>query len=265
MSHLSNCHHNNAPERVNILGVGISAITPEGAVRQMSAWIEAKDYKYINVCTVHTVMECQRNPNLRDIVNRSGLATPDGMPLVWFCRCHGKKNVTRVYGPDLMLSFCEFSAIKGYRHFFYGGQPGVAQLLVNVLKKNYPRLQVAGAYSPPFRPTGTLEEPEVIKEINDARPDVVWVGLGTPKQDFWVSQHRPFLDAPVLVAVGAAFDFHTGRVPQAPSWMQRSGLEWLFRLLQEPRRLAFRYLVYNPLFIMHILLQITNLRTYSIK
>jgi N-acetylglucosaminyldiphosphoundecaprenol N-acetyl-beta-D-mannosaminyltransferase len=181
MSHLSNCHHNNAPERVNILGVGISAITPEGAVRQMSAWIEAKDYKYINVCTVHTVMECQRNPNLRDIVNRSGLATPDGMPLVWFCRCHGKKNVTRVYGPDLMLSFCEFSAIKGYRHFFYGGQPGVAQLLVNVLKKNYPRLQVAGAYSPPFRPTGTLEEPEVIKEINDARPDVVWVGLGTPK------------------------------------------------------------------------------------
>jgi N-acetylglucosaminyldiphosphoundecaprenol N-acetyl-beta-D-mannosaminyltransferase len=251
--------------RINILGVGINAITLRKAVRQIGAWIENKSHHYVNVCTVHTIMECRRNSDLRRIVNQGGLATPDGMPLVWLCRLFGHKEVTRVYGPDLMLAFCEYSVEKGYRHFFYGGGPGVAQELAFRLKSRYPGLLVVGSYSPPFRPTGTVEELAVIESINSACPDVIWVGLGTPKQDFWVAQHRSLLNAPVLIAVGAAFDIHAGRVLQAPLWMQRHGLEWFFRLIQEPHRLAYRYLIYNPVFILLVLLQAAKLRKYPIS
>lgn len=249
--------------RVNVIGTGISAISIDQAVRQMASWIDSESRHYVNICTVHTIMECYQNPELQNIVNNSGMSTSDGMPLVWLCRYHGHKEATRVYGPDLMLAFCEHSISRGYRHFFYGGTDGVAPELAEELKRRYPDLQVAGTHSPPFRAVGEMEDPEVIDKINSARPDVLWVGLGTPKQDFWVAQHRHLLDAPVLVAVGAAFDFLTGKVHQAPSWMQRSGLEWLFRLTCEPRRLAYRYLVYNPLFIMHALMQIGGLRQYS--
>ena len=163
-----------------------------------------------------------------------------------------------------MLALCEYSISNGYRHYFYGGTDGVAKELADNLTSRYPGLQVAGWYSPPFRGIGAMEEPTVIDEINSAHPDIVWVGLGTPKQDFWVAQHRPFLDASVLIAVGAAFDFHTGRISQAPKWMQRNGLEWLFRLMKEPRRLAYRYLVYNPLFVLHTFLQLTGLKRYDL-
>ena len=251
-------------KRVNILGVGISAISLTEAIQQIATWIEERSRHYVNVCTVHTVMECFRNQILRNIVNKSGMVTPDGMPLVWLCRYHRYNVVTRVYGPDLMLAFCEYSVPRGYRHFFYGGESGIPQKLVKELERRYPGLQVAGTYSPPLRAVGEMEEPTVIESINSTNPDVVWVGLGTPKQDFWVAQHRPLLNTPILVAVGAAFDFLTGMVPQAPAWMQRNGLEWLFRLICEPRRLAHRYLVYNPLFIMHVLMQIIGLRRYPI-
>lgn len=253
----------NTLPRVNILGVGISAISLDLAVRQMASWIDDGSRHYVNICTVHTVMECHQNPVLRNIVNNSGMSTSDGMPLVWLCRYHGHKEATRVYGPDLMLSFCEHSVSRGYRHFFYGGADGVAPELAEELERRYPGLQVAGTHSPPFRAADEREDPEVIERINSTKPDIVWVGLGTPKQDFWVARHRHVLDAPILVAVGAAFDMHTGRLPQAPVWMQRSGLEWLFRLMCEPRRLAYRYLVYNPLFVMHVLAQIGGLRRYT--
>jgi N-acetylglucosaminyldiphosphoundecaprenol N-acetyl-beta-D-mannosaminyltransferase len=164
-----------------------------------------------------------------------------------------------------MLAFCEYSIKKGYRHFFYGGGPVVAQELGEELKKRYPGLRVAGSYSPPIRKAGVSEDPEVIEAINAGRPDIIWVGLGTPKQDIWVAQHRALLEAPVLVAVGAAFDFLTGRIPQAPLIMQRCGLEWLFRLIKEPRRLAYRYIVFNPLFVIHVLLQISGLRRHSLS
>ncbi|MEA2014064.1 MAG: WecB/TagA/CpsF family glycosyltransferase [Thermodesulfobacteriota bacterium] len=248
--------------RVNILGTEISAISLDLTVRQMASWVDSETRRYVNICTVHTVMECFQNPALRDIVNSSGMSTSDGMPLAWLCRYHGYKEATRVYGPDLMLAFCEHSISRGYRHFFYGGADGVAPELAAELERRYPGLQVAGTHSPPFRPAGEMEDIEVIDKINSARPDVIWVGLGTPKQDFWVARHRHSLDAPVLVAVGAAFDFLTGKVPQSPAWIQRSGLEWLFRLMCEPRRLAYRYLVYNPLFITHVLMQISGLRRY---
>jgi N-acetylglucosaminyldiphosphoundecaprenol N-acetyl-beta-D-mannosaminyltransferase len=252
------------PHRIGILGVQISAVNLDQATNRIGQWVEAGEKHYVHVCTVHTVMECHRDPVLKKLVNHSGMATPDGMPLVWLSHYFGEKGVTRVYGPDLLLSVCASSRGKGYRHFFYGGAPAIADALAHTLKERLPDLIVAGAHSPPLLAIGQREDPGTIDMINSSRADIVWVGLGTPKQDFWVAHHRPLLNAPVLVAVGAAFDFLTGRIPQAPPWMQRNGLEWLFRLAKEPRRLAHRYFVYNPLFILYILAQISGLRRYPL-
>lgn len=249
---------------VNILGVAISAIDLSWATEEIERWVADDEHHYVNICTVHTVMECRQAPRLRAIVNGAGMATPDGMPLVWLSRLHGHRESGRVYGPDLMLALCERNGRSGLRHYFYGGAPGVAPLLVSRLKGRFPNLQVAGHHTPPFRPADAPETPEVIEEINRSGADVVWVGLGTPKQDYWIARHRPLLDAPVLIAVGAAFDFHAGRLAQAPGWMQRAGLEWLFRLAHEPRRLALRYLRYNPQFVYEVLLQLSGLREYPL-
>lgn len=254
-----------SPPRVNILGVGISAITLPEAVAHISNWIDRGDRRYVSVCTVHTVMECRRSPAMRRAVNGAGLATPDGMPLVWLGRRLSQRPVSRVYGPDLMLALCRQSVGRGDRHYFYGGAPRVADRLAQVMQTRFPGLQVAGAYSPPFRPLTPEEDAQIIDQINKAAPDIVWVGLGTPKQDLWMAAHRPALDASVLIGVGAAFDFHTGRIPQAPRWMQTRGLEWLFRLWQEPRRLWYRYLVYNPLFVALITAQLLGIRHYSLE
>jgi len=243
-----------APPRVDVLGVGISATTLQEAVRLVEHWVERGERHYVNVCTVHTVMECRQAPKLREIVNSSGLSTPDGMPLVWLSRLRGHPTTERVYGPDLMLALCARSATTGHRHFFYGGRPGVAEQLVEHLSARYPGLRVAGVHAPPQRPADAEEDVAVLAMINAARPDLVWVGLGTPKQDYWMARHLPRLSAPVLIAVGAAFDMHAGLLRQAPRWMQRSGLEWAFRLAQEPRRLAYRYLVLNPRFVLAVLL-----------
>jgi len=250
--------------RVNILGVGISAINLQNAIDAVEGWIARVERHYVNVCTVQTVMECRRDARLRRIVNESGLSTPDGMPLVWLSRLHGYRDAGRVYGPDLMLALCERSATTGHRHFFYGGAPGIADRLASRLIDRFPGLVVAGMHSPPYRPAEADEDPAVLDAINAAAPDIVWVGLGTPKQDYWVSRHRSKLSAAALIAVGAAFDFHAGVLRQAPRWMQRSGLEWLFRLAQEPRRLAFRYLVYNPMFVGKVALQLMGLRAYEL-
>jgi N-acetylglucosaminyldiphosphoundecaprenol N-acetyl-beta-D-mannosaminyltransferase len=251
--------------QVNILGVGINAITMSQALDQISTWIETGSRQYVSVCTVHTVMECQRDKAVRQAVNGAGLATPDGMPLVWLSQWKSKHPVNRVYGPDLMLALGELSAARGYTHYFYGGMAGIPDLLATTLQTRFPGLKIAGAHSPPFRPLTTAEEAEIIRQINRAGPDIVWVGLGTPKQDLWMAAHRNRLSAPVLIGVGAAFDFHTGRIPQAPPWMQRAGLEWLFRLKHEPRRLWYRYLVYNPLFILHVAAQSLGIRRYPLE
>jgi N-acetylglucosaminyldiphosphoundecaprenol N-acetyl-beta-D-mannosaminyltransferase len=250
--------------RIGILGVQISAVNLDQATNRIGQWVEAGEKHYVHVCNVHTVMECHRDPVLKELVNHSGMATPDGMPLVWLFHYFGEKSVTRVYGPDLLLSVCASSCGKGCRHFFYGGAPTIADALAQNLKQRFPDLIVAGSYSPPVLAIGQREEPGTLDMINRSRADIVWVGLGTPKQDYWVARHRALLNAPVLIAVGAAFDFLTGRIPQAPAWMQRSGFEWLFRLAKEPRRLAYRYLVYNPLFILYILAQISGLRRYPL-
>jgi N-acetylglucosaminyldiphosphoundecaprenol N-acetyl-beta-D-mannosaminyltransferase len=243
------------PPRLDVLGTGTSAINPADALETIDGWIQRRERRYVCVANVHSVMEAHRNPVLRKVMNGSGLTTPDGMPLVWLLRHAGHTNASRVYGPDLMLDVCRYSVAAGRRHFFLGGGDGVADTMAERLCSRFPGLQVAGILSPPFRPL-TLEEDEaVVESVNAASPDIVWVGLGAPKQELWMAEHRSRLDAPVLVGVGAAFDFHAGTVAQAPALLQRAGLEWAFRLVKEPRRLWYRYLVYNPWFVALVALQ----------
>ncbi|MBI4639266.1 MAG: WecB/TagA/CpsF family glycosyltransferase [Candidatus Tectomicrobia bacterium] len=242
--------------RVNILGVRVSAINMEMALHTIEGWISRHEPHYVCVTTVHGVMESQRDEELRRIHNAAGLVTPDGMPLVWLSRLMGFRHVERVYGPDLMLAVCEHSVKMGYLHFFYGGAPGVAEKLAIRLQSRFPGLKVVGTYSPPFRPLTPEEDQVVVDHINMLQPDIVWVGISTPKQDRWMASHVERLSVPVLIGVGAAFDFHAGLKRQAPHWMQRSGLEWFFRLMMEPRRLWRRYLIYNPWFLWLILLQV---------
>ena len=241
--------------QANILGVGVSAINTAQALQTIDGWIHRREQEYVCVTGVHGVMESQRDTKLKQIHNNAGLVTPDGMPLVWLSRLKGFCWVERVYGPDLMLALCKQSLVEGYRHYFYGGADGVAEKLVARLSRQFSGLQIAGFWSPPFRPLTPDEDEELIQRINGAQPDIVWVGLSTPKQEYWMHEHLGRVSAPVMIGVGAAFDFHAGVKRQAPRWMQRSGLEWSFRLLSEPRRLWRRYLINNPLFIWMVLLQ----------
>jgi N-acetylglucosaminyldiphosphoundecaprenol N-acetyl-beta-D-mannosaminyltransferase len=250
--------------RVNVLGVGVSAINIPMALQTIDQWIQEHSQQYVCVTGVHGVIESQRAEDLRRIHNRAGMVTPDGMPLVWVSHLKGYPQVTRVYGPDLMLAICEHSVPKGYRHFFYGGAEGVPERLVLNLTEWFHGLNVVGTYSPPFRPMNAEEEEQLLQLIEKARPDILWVGLSTPKQELWMADHIGKVNAPVLIGVGAAFDFHAGLKKQAPPWMQRNGLEWLFRLVTEPRRLWRRYLINNPLFIVMILAQFLGLKRYSL-
>jgi len=254
-----------APRRVNVLGVGVSAITMADALATIDQWIANRVPQYVCVTGVHGVMESQVDRSLRDIHNRAGLVTPDGMPMVWISRLRGHQHVQRVYGPDLMLACCEASIRKGYRHFFYGGVPGVAERLAKRLGERFDGLQIVGTWSPPFRDLTAAEEEAMIDRITSSKPDIVWVGLSTPKQERWMARYIGRLPAAVLIGVGAAFDIHAGVTKQAPPWMQRSGLEWLFRLATEPRRLARRYLTNNPRFVWRLLLQLSGAVRYDIR
>jgi N-acetylglucosaminyldiphosphoundecaprenol N-acetyl-beta-D-mannosaminyltransferase len=235
--------------RVDVLGVGISAVSMDQAVAEISRWVDEGERHYVCVTGVHGVMESQRDPALAAIHNRSGLTTPDGMPMVWAGHRAGARHMTRVYGPDLMLELCGLGARRGWSMYFYGGGEGTPERLAERLTARFPGLKVAGTYSPPFRPLTPEEDDEVVARINEAQPDVVWVGLSTPKQERWAAAHRSRLHAPAIIAVGAAFDFHAGLLPQAPRWMQQRGLEWAYRLVKEPRRLWKRYLSNNPRFV----------------
>jgi len=248
-------------ERVNILGVGVSAVNMEQALALIDGWVKRREKQYVCVCPVHSIMECRRSESVRRIFNAAGMVTPDGMPVVWVVRRSGHPDVSRVYGPDLMLAELERG---GHRHFFYGGGPGVAKQLARAMRERFPNADVVGTFEPPFAPLDVLCTPEAARVINETRPEVVWVGMSSPKQDEWMARMRPLLDAPVLIAVGAAFDFHTGTVRQAPRWMQRSGLEWVFRLAMQPRRLWRRYLVDNPWFLYELALQRTHLKTFEL-
>ncbi len=251
--------------RANILGVGVSAVDMPAALAAIEAWIDRREPHYVCVTGVHGVMESQRDECLRQIHNEAGLVTPDGMPLVWLSRLYGFRGVKRVYGPDLMLALCERSVARGYRHYFYGGAEGTPAELAARLRERFPGLQVAGHFSPPFRPPTEEEDEDTIRRIREARPDILWVGLSTPKQERWMAAHVGRLDVPALVGVGAAFNFHAGLKKQAPRWVQHNGLEWLFRLVTEPRRLWKRYLVNNPSFVFLSALQALGLRKYRLE
>lgn len=252
------------PARTNVLGVAVSAINMEIALAQIAQALARKEKGYISVTGVHGVSEAQANNEFRQILNHSFLCTPDGMPLVWVGRMQGQKQMGRVYGPDLMLAVMEMSEKTGWRHFFYGGANGTAELLREKLVARFPKLQIVGTYEPPFRPLNAEEQATLQAAVHQARPDAIWVGLSTPKQERFMAEYLTKLDTTLMFGVGAAFDFHAGKVRQAPKWMQRSGLEWFFRLCSEPRRLWKRYLKNNPLFLLRIFLQFTGLKKYPI-
>ncbi|MGO8837796.1 MAG: WecB/TagA/CpsF family glycosyltransferase [Limisphaerales bacterium] len=252
-------------ERVNVLGVGVSTLNLATALAAVGEAVRARRKGYICVTGVHGVMEAQEDAAFRRILNQALLCTPDGMPMVWLGRLRGHHEMRRVYGPDLMLQVCEWSQKNPCRHFFFGGAPGVAEKLRDQLTKRFPQLQVVGCYTPPFRPLNVEEEKQLQEMVHAARPDILWVGLSTPKQEKFMAEFLPKLDVTLMIGVGAAFDFHSGRVKQAPPWMQRSGLEWLYRLGQEPRRLAGRYLRNNPLFALRIAAQLAGLKKYPLE
>jgi N-acetylglucosaminyldiphosphoundecaprenol N-acetyl-beta-D-mannosaminyltransferase len=249
-------------KRQNILGVQISAVAMQPTLEWISRQIESRIPHYICCAPAHAIMNCVDDPSLREIYNHSGLTTPDGMPIAWLLRWYGYREVERVYGPDLLLAACGFGLERGWRHFFYGGTPEITNLLLQRLSVRFPGLQVAGVINPPFRSLSLEEERDMRVVISEARPDILWVGIGSPRQERWMAQHVNNLSVPVMVGVGAAFDFLSGVKPQAPRWVQRSGLEWLFRLASEPKRLWRRYLLNYPRFVALILLQLLNLRSF---
>lgn len=235
--------------RVDVLGVPVSATTMTKALSRVEGWIRDQDPHFVTFTGVHGVMECQSDPELARIHCAAGMVAPDGMPMVWSSKLAGIKETTRVYGPDFLLAMAERAADKGYTSFFYGGNEGVADELAAGLTARFPGFRSVGTYCPPFRPLTAAEADEVVELIRSANPDMVWVGLSTPKQERWMAAFVDRLGVPALLGVGAAFDIHTGHLSQAPSWMQRHGLEWLYRLGVEPKRLWRRYLVNNPKFV----------------
>ena len=251
-------------DRVNILGVGATPQDLNSAVATLDRWRAERRQEYVCVVSVHGLVVAQRDPIIRHALNHCGMATEDGMPLVWWSRLAGFREARRVCGSDLLDEVCAFGLPHKFRHYFYGATPKMVEQLINRLQKRHPGLSVAGYRSPPFRSLTPAEDAADIAAINEAEPNFVWVGQGMPKQEKWMVEHLGKINATALIGVGAAFDFHAGTKPRAPVWMQHAGLEWLFRLLTEPRRLAHRYLIDNSLFIGHMLQQATGLRKYSL-
>ncbi|MDI6758487.1 MAG: WecB/TagA/CpsF family glycosyltransferase [Candidatus Omnitrophota bacterium] len=242
-------------DRINILGVGVSELNLGLAFQKIGEWIKERRRVYVCVAPVSTICDCQRDRAYKEIINSAAMVTADGMPLVWISRLKGYKNKKRTYGPELMSLVCDKGQVLGYRHFFYGADEKTLCSLREKLKQRFPGIDIVGMYGPPFLKKAEPEKKEIIDMINSARPDILWVGIGSPKQDFWMSLNRERLNAPVMVGIGAAFDFLAEVKLQAPAWMRECGLEWLFRLVTEPKRLWRRYLVNNTLFVYYIVLE----------
>ncbi len=250
-----------APRAVGVVGVPLALTDYDGTLDWIDAAIDADEPGYICVCNVHTVMASQEDSELKHALLTSSMNVPDGQPLVWAINALGHALGRRVYGPELMARACERAMSGGQRFYLYGGrnQGALVQLALN-LRHRYPGVRIVGGYSPPHRPLTDEEETAAADEINRSQADVVWVGIGVPKQEKWMARMRERLNAPVLIGVGAAFDFHAGLVPQAPSWIQEAGLEWAYRLAHEPRRLWRRYVRYNPRFLQAFATQLARHR-----
>ncbi|MBH0203990.1 MAG: WecB/TagA/CpsF family glycosyltransferase [Nitrospira sp.] len=234
-----------------VLGSFIDAVLWQEAIDTLLGWAKERQSSYVCICNVHVVVTAKQDPKFRQVVNEADMTTPDGMPLAWVLRWIGFQRQERINGPDLMWRLCEQAAKKGLSIFLYGSSDETLGRLTDNLKTAFPRLVIAGVCSPPFRPLSDEEDREMIDRINRSGAHLVFVGLGCPKQEFWMAAHRGKIRA-VMIGVGAAFDYHAGTVKRAPLWMQRSGLEWLFRLMSEPKRLWKRYLVTNSLFLMYL-------------
>ncbi len=248
----------------HVLGVNVSVGTLESTHAQILSWIEQDERHFVTITGAHGIIESQRDSKLLDIHNQAGMVTADGMPLVWMSRAQGYGKANRVYGPDLMEHVLRHTMDGSVRHYLYGGLPDALEALEAAIARDYPGVQVVGKYSPPFRKVGELESDDVIEQINAARPDIVWVGLSTPKQEYWMANHLPRLNAHALIGVGAAFDFLAGQKVQAPRFVQRSGFEWLYRMTTEPKRLASRYMDIVPRFMVLSGLQLAGLRRWPV-
>lgn len=246
-----------------VLGVRVDAVQIGDVIKKMEEWIERREAGHaIAVTGMHGVMEALHDEEFGRVLKGASLVVPDGYPLVVLGRRKGYALARRVYGPELMETFCEETARKGHRHYFYGGAEGVAEELANRFARRFAGMEIAGTHCPPFRALTEEEEREVCEKIRASRADVVWVGLSTPKQERWMARVREALGVPVMVGVGAAFDFHTGRVAQAPRWMREHGMEWFFRLMSEPRRLWRRYLVNGSEFAWLVMLEELGLKKF---
>ncbi|HUT59460.1 MAG TPA: WecB/TagA/CpsF family glycosyltransferase [Phycisphaerae bacterium] len=238
-------------QRRDILGVAFDLIGCDAAMRTIDGWRRAGRREYVVVANPHSVLLCRRDPQMNDAVAQAGLTLPDGVGIVLAAGLLGYPHNGRVTGPELMLRLCDWGRGHGYRHFFYGGTAGVADRLAGRLSRMYPGLQVAGTFCPPFRPLDDQEDAEIVRQINDTRPDVVWVGLGAPKQEKWMHRHRSRIEAAAMIGVGAAFDFHSRSAAWAPAWMRRGGMEWAYRLARDPGRMWRRNLD-SPLFLLRV-------------
>ncbi len=257
MSHLNHSY-------ANVLGVKVSAINMQSAVDLVERSISTGNQGHICVTGVHGVMEAQRDPNLRRILNEALLNAPDGMPMSWVGHFQGLLEMDRVFGPDFMAALCQLSITHGYSHFLYGGKPGVAEELRQALQLRFPGINIVGTYTPPFRDLTQEEEADLLAQVSRAQPHIMWIGLSTPKQERFMARYSNKFQVPILAGVGAAFDYHTGRIRDCAPWIKRAGLQWLHRLLQDPARLWRRYLINNPLFVYSITLQLSGLRSYPI-
>ena len=250
--------------RQSVLGVGVDAVDLDATLSAIGEAITAQSSAYIVLAPAHNVLAAHDDAELRAIFTRSALTVPDGMGVLWFLRLNGHDQANRVYGPDLLLAACERGLAAGWRHYFLGGPEGRAARLADILAARYPGLRVAGSYAPPFGVTSAQETEQMLKDIEQSDPDIIWVALGSPKQERWMAAFRQRLSTPMLVGVGAVFDFLTGAKPQAPRGVQRMGLEWLFRLLSEPRRLWRRYAQY-PRFVLLALGQLLGILRFPLS
>ena len=249
-------------DRANVLGIGIDAVNMQQALAKIAQELEQRRKGYICLAGVHGVMEAQRNPEVARVLAGAALVAPDGMPTVWVGHYQGHSQMERVTGPDLMLEVMRREEFRGYTHFFCGGKEGIAGELRDQVLAQFPFVKIAGTYMPPFGPMSPEQEEEFIEQIGRLKPDIIWVGISTPKQELFMERYLPLLDTTLMFGVGAAFDFHTGRIADCAEWIKRCGFQWLHRLLQDPKHLWKRYLRNNPSFLFSIALQLTGLKSY---
>ncbi len=247
----------------NVLGLRVDAVNMTMATEAIESAVANKQKEYVCVAGVHGVMEAFRDHDLAVVFANAFLVVPDGMPTVWIGHLQGHRHMQRVFGPDLMLELIARSQATGFSHFLCGGNYGVAEELRLSLQKRFPRARIAGTYTPPFHNLTRAEENQLVERLKDLRPDIIWIGLSTPKQEKFMARLHSRLPPVVMIGVGAAFDFHTGRIKDSPAWVKRSGLQWCHRLMQEPSRLWKRYLVNNSQFLFYIGMQLSGFRHFD--